>query len=156
MEVKYAEARLWTYYLRVFTARELADSMGVTIDSIQGMLLGLQFNDTIVNTGDVGSGGEPLYEFVPLPANPSDHPTLRPEWSAAPGVGVLAPRNRGQPVRIRTERDTRRTMSTPGARGRLKRREQRFQAMKARVKEREEKREVKTKAKRAQGKRDWE
>lgn len=121
--------------------------MGVPEEALEGFLLGLMFNGTIEDTGDRINGRsdryEEIYTFVPLPPGPRVHPTRTPPEVVWGYTEILSPR--GMPVRIRTERDQRRTMSTPGARGRIKRREQRYQAMQEAVEKRKQVQAVRAK-----------
>lgn len=152
MEVTYAETRLWAVWLQTFTPSDLARSMGVPVESIEGFIFGLQFNGTIMDTGDSINGtgpSEQIYTFVPLPLGPTHHFTREPEWRS-PGCYSLAPR-RGLAVRIRSDRDTRRLMGqgSGGARHRLIQAERRYKAQMEAV----EKRKEAQKAKAARGER---
>lgn len=112
----YDEARMWVYWLGahdgLFSATELADSMAVTVESAAGFVIGLKRAGTIRDTGMRinGSGPpEPLYELVPLPPGPTEHPThLAPENDGRLGCYVEAPR-RGMPVPGTTSHGTKRT-----------------------------------------------
>jgi hypothetical protein len=74
-------------------------------------------------------GDIPVYEYVPLPPGPTEHETGTPPWMLWPcGSEVLSPR--GLPIRIRTQRDQRGGMSTPGSRQKLKNRERAYQRQK--------------------------
>jgi hypothetical protein len=128
MQVTYQETLSWAVHLRVFTIRDLADAMYVTEDSIGQFIIGLIFNGSVEEIDSVNGRGEAevVYRWVPLPPGPTHHPTRLPEWIITPGCGSLAPR-RGMPVRIRTDRETRRLMSTPGAGHKMRLREQRYQ-----------------------------
>lgn len=131
MPVTYDETRLWTYWYRLFTPSDLADTMGVPSEAIEGFLIGLQRNGTIEDTGDYlvnGHGPEPILAFVPLPPGPSQHFTKTPEWQVYP-CGADAPPNRGMPVRIRSERMMRRILSTSGAAAKHRQREKRYKKM---------------------------
>lgn len=115
--------------------------MAVPTEVVQGYLFGLIYNGTIYDTGDRVNGSGPeeaLYSYVPLPPGPREHPNFAPEWVITPGVGELAPR-RGMPVRIRTERDQRRTLSTPGARQKKKQQEKNYERMQVAKAKRSEK-----------------
>lgn len=127
----YDETRLWTYWLRIFTPSDLADTMGVPVEAVEGYIRGLRFNGTIEDTGDIVNGSGPaekIYSFIPLPPGPTEHPTKQPEWQVYP-CGADAPPNRGMPVRIRSERDMRRILSTSGAAAKHRQREKRYQKM---------------------------
>ena len=151
----YDEARFWTVWLRVFTVRDLADSMAVTPESLRGFLIGMERHGTVTSMGSLDGTGEfesIVYEWVPLPPGPSEHPNgpLPEQMARQYGAYELAP-ERGYPVRIRTERDQRKSMSTPGARGHIKRREERYQKMQAAVNERRDKQRRKAEEQRAKG-----
>lgn len=139
--VTYDETRLWTYWLDRFTISDLADAMGVEPEAIVGHVVGLIHNGTIEDTGDYINGSGPaenILAFIPLPPGPREHETQPPEWQATPGVGELAPR-RGYPIRI--WREDRKKMSTPGQRGYIMRRQQRYEQMMERKAEKERRRE---------------
>lgn len=147
MPISYDETRLWTYWLRVFTPSDLAETMGVPVEAIQGFIIGLERNGTIEDTGDWVNGSGPrekIYSFVPLPEGPNHHPYRLPEWLQAPGIGELAPR-RGEQVRIRSESDMRRILSTAGAANKHRQREKRYQKMVAIQEERRKKQEERQK-----------
>lgn len=144
MPLTYDETRLWVSWVRIFTPSDLADTMGVQPEVIDGFIKGLLHNHSIEDTGDrvngTAIGEEPIYAYLDFmaPADPPYHPHGRsPEEIAVMQMGgyeILSPR--GMPIRIRTERDNRKTMSTPGARGRIKRREARYHQMQKAVRER--------------------
>jgi hypothetical protein len=145
--VTYQETRFWAVTLRVFTVSDLADIMAVPEEALDSFVFGLLFNGTIEDTGDRingrGSGIEEVYAWIPLPAGPKEHETgPTPESIAVMEMGgfeVLSPR--GGPVRIRTERQMRRSLSTPGARQTHKLRELAYQRQEeARQKRAEEQR----------------
>lgn len=130
--LSYDETRLWTYWLRVFTPSDLAETMAVPVEAIEGFIVGLQRNGTIEDTGDMVNGSGPpekVYSFIPLPPGPTEHFTRPPEWQNTPGVGELAPANRGMPVRIRSERQMRKILSTSGAAAKHRQREKRYHKM---------------------------
>lgn len=124
----YQEARMWFVYLRVFTATDLADDMGIHPDLAVRFIAAGVWHGIIMDSGDRINGrgpSEPIYEYVPLPPGPREHPTRPPEWKSTPGCYELAQAT-GMPVRIRSDRDTRRLLSTPGSRHRMKLREQAY------------------------------
>lgn len=126
MKATYSEARTWFQWLDVFVPSDIADSMGISLAVAKRFVVAGEWHGIIQNTGD-DDGREDIFEYVPLPPGPTHHPTgLPPERLVGYGE-ILCPR--GMPVRIRTERDMRRTMSTPGARGHINRREARYRAM---------------------------
>lgn len=135
--VTYAEARAWATWLRVFTQSDLASVMAVPEEALEGFIFGLLYNGTIEDTGDRidGRGGPPeeIYAFVPLPPGPREHETGVPAEVMAVmelgGFEILSPR--GGPVRIRTERMMRRSLSTPGARQTHKLRELAYERQEA-------------------------
>jgi hypothetical protein len=135
--VTYSETRFWAVTLRVFTVSDLADIMAVPEEALDSFVFGLLFNGTIEDTGDRingrGSGIEEVYAWVPLPAGPNEHETgPTPESIAVMEMGgfeILSPR--GGPVRIRTERQMRRSLSTPGARQTHKLRELAYERQEA-------------------------
>jgi hypothetical protein len=136
----YDEARAWSVWLRVFTPRDMADAMAIDVESLRGFLVGLERNGTIRYAGSLSDDGgfeDAVYEFVPLPPGPKRHPVEVPPERLVGYGEVICPR--GMPVRIRTERSYGRAMSTPGSRGQIKRREQRYQRMREAVRARREK-----------------
>jgi len=105
--------------------------MGVPEESIEGFITGLIRNGTIEDTGDTdqmnGSGEQPIYALIPLPPGPRHHPHKLPPERVVGYSEVLSPR--GLPIRIRSERDMRRILSTSGARSKHVQREKRYQKM---------------------------
>lgn len=140
----YSEARSWAVWLRVFTVEDMAASMAVTPESLVGYLVGLERNGSIVRAGELDDLGGIIYEWIPLPEGPRVHPigTTPEQLARAFGAYEEAP-VRGYPIRIRTERAQRKNMSTPGARGKIVRREQRYQRMQEAVRARREKQRIK-------------
>jgi hypothetical protein len=124
----YAEARTWFVYLNTFTATDLADDMAIHPELASRFIVAGLWHGIIEDTGDSINGRGPresIYRYVPLPAGPREHPTRPPEWRSTPGCYELA-RATGMAVRIRSDRDSRRLLSTPGARHKMKLREQRY------------------------------
>lgn len=142
--VTYAEARAWATWLRIFTITDLASVMAVPEEALEGFIFGLLYNGTIEDTGDRLNGGpgppEEVYAWVPLPPGPKRHETgILPEVLAVLETGgpeILSPR--GGPVRIRTERMMRRSLSTPGARQTHKLRELAYERQEAARRKRSE------------------
>lgn len=130
--VTYADARTWFVWLSAFgpfTPGDLADAMEIDDDLARRFVRagtwqihGGEQLALLQDTGDKVNGTyrglEPLYTYVEIEyQNPRNHPHDAPEWanSRATGVGSLAPPNRGEPVRIRSDRATRKLMSGGGA-----------------------------------------
>lgn len=140
--VSYAEARVWIVWLQLFTVSDLADSMYCDHTVAESMVKAAVWNQIIEDTGDRMDGPygeETIWSYIPLPPGPNEHPHKTPPEKLVGYDEVLCPR--GLPVRIRTDRDTRRLLSTPGSRHIMKMRD-------ARYKEMMEKREVQRDTKR--------
>jgi hypothetical protein len=119
--VTYSEIRSWAVWLHTFTASDLADAMGVDLYWGQRGIKALLWHGICEGTGeflDGPDGPEEIISYKPLPPGPNEHPHgPLPEVIAVVQMGgfeILSPR--GQAVRIRTERQMRRSLSTPGAR----------------------------------------
>lgn len=132
--VTYSDARDWFAWLDSsigpFTVGDLADAMMIDDDlaarfiragtwTIHG---GVQ-QALLEDTGDIVNGtyrgDEVLYRYRPIEDRVwREHPSQAAEWQKWP-CGIDAPPDRGKPVRIRTDRDQRRLMSTPGARSKV-------------------------------------
>lgn len=142
MALTYDESRMWTYWLRVFAPSDLAASMGVPVEAIEGFLIGLQRNGTIEDTGDRINGTgpeEPIFSFVPLPPGPTEHFTKEPpETLRRIGCYELAPSNRGMPIRLRSDREYRRAGSKPGEGHKMRLREKRYKKMQEAIEKRKE------------------
>jgi hypothetical protein len=122
----YSEVRDWAYWLQHFTARDLADAMGVDQTIGERGVLALLHQGICTNGGYTRSG-ESVISYVPLPPGPSEHPTEAPEWRTC-DTEILSPR--GMPVRIRSDRDTRRKLAgNMSARRHLIMQERRYFAM---------------------------
>ena len=124
----YSEARDWFVYLDVFTATDLADDMGIHPDVAERFIAAGIWHGIIMDTGGRINGrgpSEPVYQYVPLPPGPRFHPHHPPEWRNTPGCYSEAQAT-GLPVRIRSDRDTRRLLSTPGSRHLMKLREKAY------------------------------
>lgn len=145
-DVNFAEARDWIVLLHTFTVSELADCMLIDHAVAQRYVFAAEFWGIIENTKDyvngTEAGYEALYSYVPLPPGPRFHPHRSPEWLSTPGCYSLAPR-RGMPVRLRNERELRRTLSTPGARAKEKQRDNRYKKMMEKVQARKEAHKIK-------------
>lgn len=127
----YAEVRWWACELGVFTAGDLADAMGVDYEVGRRSVAALCHQGVCHDTGSVIDGRhgyEYIIEYVELPAGPAEHETgISPEAIALREFRPLPTPPRGMPVRIRTERMMRRSLSTPGARQHHKNRERNYQ-----------------------------
>jgi hypothetical protein len=124
----YAEARWWFRWLDTFTPTDLAEDMGIHPELAERFIAAGLWHGIIMDSGDRINGRGPpesIYHYVPLPAGPREHPTYPPEWRTTPGCYELAP-VRGYAVRIRTDRDSRKLLSTPGSRHKMKLREQAY------------------------------
>lgn len=118
----YTRARIVARKLQVFTPAELGAELGVSVEDAEkfiGALLwqGLLLPD--VEFEDDGFGGEvPVYTMEPIPKTIYKRSKYPPIWL----VAVLEMGGfelfdlRGVAVRIRSERDKRKSLSTPGAR----------------------------------------
>jgi hypothetical protein len=126
----YGEIREWAVILGSFTASDLAREMGVDLDTGRRSVNALCMQQICVNTGDMLDGPygyEPVIEYVPPPPGPTRHESgPDPVETAISQAGRISVQ-RGTPVRIRTERDQRRSLSTPGARQQHKNRERNYQ-----------------------------
>jgi hypothetical protein len=129
MSLTYDEIREWAVILGAFTASDLARAMGVDVEVGRRAVNALCLQEICVNTGDMLDGPhgyEPVIEYVPPPPGPT-------RYDAGPDPAQQAVRDarivveRGTPVRIRTERQMRRSLSTPGARQQHKSRERAYQ-----------------------------
>lgn len=129
----YSEARTWFQWSDIFFPSDIADYMGIDVSVAERLCDAAVWQRIIVKTDDF-DGREYLYEYLPLPPGPRNHPSGTPPERVVGYIEILSPR--GQPVRIRTERDMRRSMSTPGARGKINRREARYRAMQEAVEKR--------------------
>src|SRR5688500_10751486 len=118
MGVTYEEVRMWCRWLQVFTVSDMANALGSSYEVADGFIFAAEIHGIITDTGDYVNGrewgDEAIYEYVPLPPGPKEAFTYPPEWRITPGVYDLAPRNRGMPIRIRSDKDARRHGSLPG------------------------------------------
>lgn len=131
--VTYAEVRRMAYWLNAFTARDLADALHVH------EAVGERFVKALLWSGHVGGPiiadtgielegperSEALYEVLPMPTAVYPRNKYPPVWLMAviEMGGFLLYNERGRVQRIRTQRQMRRSMSTPGARQHHKARE---------------------------------
>lgn len=143
--VTYADARTWFAWLAIsmgpFTVGDLADSMMIDDDlaakfiragtwTIHGGVQAALLEDTGSIVNGTYRGDETLYQYRPIEDRVwRHHPHLLPEWQTTPGCGSWAPPNRGMPVRIRSDRDLRKLMSTAGSRSAVVQREKRYEMM---------------------------
>lgn len=154
MSASYAEARSWIDWIRVFTPSDLADTMVVDLTVAERFIKAAEWHGIIRNTGDF-DGREYIYEYVPLPPGPRNHPHKEPPEKVVGYDEVLCAR--GMPIRIRTERDMRRILSTSGARSVHVRREKAYKKQqeavalrrKKQIEKREDTRKVKPRGKKA-------
>lgn len=121
-------------WLGVFTAQDLADALRVPVELGDQFITALLWHEMVHETDDWVEGPhgvETIYELEPLPPGPNQRPRhTPPEISAVREFGGLLLYDlRGLPVRIRTERDQRRSLSTPGARQVHRNREREYERM---------------------------
>jgi hypothetical protein len=125
--VTYSEVRDWATWLQIFTVSDLADAMAVDDAVADRAVRALLWHGICEVNGLVDSRGERIVSYVPLPPGPREHYTEAPEWATCEQE-ILSPR--GMPVRIRSDRDTRRKLAGDmSARHRLLLQEKRYQAM---------------------------
>jgi hypothetical protein len=126
----YSEIREWAVILGAFTASDLARAMGVDYDVGRRAVNALCMQGICANTGDMLDGPhgyEPVIEYVPPPPGPTHRESgPDPVETAISQAGRISVQ-RGTPVRIRTERQMRRSLSTPGARQQHKNRERAYE-----------------------------
>lgn len=148
--VTYVEVRWWAVWLDKFTARDLADAMGVSLDVGQRGVKALLWHGICEQTGVVWEGPdgpEPVVGYKPLPPGPTDAFTHTPEWKTTPGCYSLAPRNRGMPVRLVDNTDRRNMMQgTGGGRVRIKNRDKAYERMQEAIENRKTKQKEKLRA----------
>lgn len=146
MSLSYGEIREWAIILGAFTASDLARELGVDIDVGRRAVGALCLQGVCANSGDLLDGPfgyEPVIEYVPPPPGPT-----RREYGPDPVQTAISQAeritvDRGAPVRIRTERQMRRSLSTPGARQHHKNRDRNYQRMQDAVEERRQKQKAK-------------
>lgn len=136
MQVTYVEIRWWARYLRVFTASDLADAMGVDLSVGERGIKALLWHGIVDDTGeeiDGPGGSEQVVEYAPLPPGPKTHetPHTPPPWMLPPELAshrIHTPR--GMPVRLVDNTDRRNQMQgTGGARIRIKQRDKAYERM---------------------------
>ncbi len=74
-----------------------------------------------------------VYAWMEMDEHDEPAPTTAPRTSPAPNHATDVVSRRGEPVRIRTERKTRKSMSTPGARSKVKQANARYEKQQAAV-----------------------
>lgn len=126
----YDEIREWAIELRIFTAWDLAREMGVEYEVGRRAVSALLLQGMCQDTGDKLDGPygyESVVMYVPPPPGPTKRERGRdPEQVAISQMGRIEV-TRGTPVRIRSERKMRKSLSTPGARQFHKNRERNYQ-----------------------------
>lgn len=126
----YAEVIEWAVFLGTFTAGDLANEMGVDLWTGGRCVEALVHQRVCRNTGDMIDGPNG-YEYVIEYVQPPPGPTTRvpsgpdPIQQAISQAGRIVV-ERGNQVRIRTERKSRRGMSTPGQRQKMKNQERNY------------------------------
>jgi hypothetical protein len=112
---------------------ELADRLGTSKAVLRKRI------EPLINSRKVGSitrARKKVYAWMEMDVREGDAPNVAPRSSprpsSAPG-GVVPLTERGTPVRIRTERKTRRSLSTPGARQKAKQRQNAYEKQQAAV-----------------------
>lgn len=119
----YGEVRDWAQILERFTATDIAREMGVDIETGRKSVTALCMHGICKYTGDKVDGPhgyEDLVEYIDLPDGPTSYVPSAPDPVQAAIAGARIFVERGQQVRIRTERKNRRGMSTPGQRQKMK------------------------------------
>ena len=144
----------------MFTAHDLADAMGVSHEVGKRSVVALIWNGICEESGDgvdVGEGFEPIIHYIPLPPGPREHWTdVPPEIAQVRIMGGDPLRvERGYPVRIRTERQQRQNMSTPGARQVIKQQNRAFEAQEEAKAKRKAEQAAKAAKALAEGKPKW-
>lgn len=151
--VTYAEVRRAARWLGVFTPELLAETLRVHHAVAERFIMALRWQGMAQDTGSLvqGEGGvpEPVYEVEPLPETRYNRQRSTPPEVVAVmqmfgGFELISPR--GKPVRIRTERSMRKSMSTPGARQVHKNRERAFRRQQQAVADRREREQRKRQA----------
>lgn len=144
--VTYVEVRWWAVWLDKFTARDLADAMGVSLEVGERGVKALLWHGICEETGVVWEGPdgpERVIGYKPLPPGPRDAFTHTPEWKTTPGCYAEAP-VRGLPIRLVDNTDRRNMMQgTGGSRVRIKNRDKAYQRMQDAVAARREKQKAK-------------
>lgn len=144
--VTYAEVRDWATWLGAFTASDLAYSMAVDQAIADRGLRALLWHGAVEPTGDWIDGPvgpEEIVHYVTFkyPPDPNEHPHEPPEWVTCDRE-ILCPR--GLPIRMISDRDRRKAMSSNMAMRRvLKERDRRWNEMEAAKLARAEKQKAK-------------
>lgn len=130
--VTYAEVRWWAVFLNLFTASDLAMSMGVDLSVASNGIKALLYHGICYEVGDELPGPfgmEPLVGHVPLPPGPKRAFTYPPEWRTCE-IELLSPR--GMPIRVSAgEKAGKRARSTPGIRHKILLRDKRYEEQEA-------------------------
>lgn len=109
MEVTYDEVRQWARWLIIFTARDLADAMGVDVSVGERGVRALIFHGICERTGELPGpdGPEDVIEYLPLPPGPTHRPRQTPPEVVAffEAGGDPLRVERGFPVPARRHRD---------------------------------------------------
>lgn len=95
--VTYDEIRTWARWLEFFTARDMADALGVSLEVGERAVKALLWHGICVDTGvrvNGPAGEEPLIRRLPLPKGPTVHPTQ------APPEVVVRMEMGGDPLRV--------------------------------------------------------
>jgi hypothetical protein len=148
--VTYSEVRWWFVWLQAFTAKDLADTMAISEEVAERFIRAGLFHGIIYDTGESINGigpAERIYAYVPLPS------TIYPRLEGYKEIFNI----RGLPVRIRTGKDFRRSMSSSQAtRKQLKDQERRYQAMIRKQEESRRAKEARRQKRLQSGKKKWE
>jgi hypothetical protein len=98
----YAECRTWARWLGVFTASDLANVMGVSVEVGERGVTALLHHGICERTGEFLDGPdgelEEIIGYVPLPDGPSEHWTDIPPEIQVGYTEILSPR--GVPVTL--------------------------------------------------------
>jgi hypothetical protein len=124
--VTYSEIRDWAVWLDLFTASDLAYSMGCSDEVAQRGINALLWHGICEDTGGIDTMGDPIIGYIPLPPGPNEHWTGAPEWRTC--VQDLIPPHRGMPIRLIDDTKRRNQMQgTKGARLRIKQRDKAYE-----------------------------
>lgn len=143
-EVTYAEVRRWARWLGVFTASDLADSVRCSHDVAEKFIKALTWHGICEETEDIIDGyygPEYIVEYIPIPHQVHNRrKDTPPETIAVIEMGGFQLFNvRGEPVRIRSDKGTRKLMSTGGTRMKLLARERAYERQQEAIRKRREK-----------------
>lgn len=148
--VTFDEVRQAARWLGLFGASDLADALRCHPEVARRAITALRVHRLLLDTGehqDGTDGSEPVWEMVPLPDRhyPREY-GVRPEMLAVMEMGgFLLYDQRGLPVRLRSEREMRRTLSTPGARQMHRNRELAYKRQQEATAKRAEEQRIKAK-----------